>query len=151
METNWVQRTPGLPPHTIITLGQGNFHQPAATWPARTPARIWSVVRPVGGTQQPVASDVKHLIGLPVEFHRHMGAAVQVCMRLPQIADGKRPARLPGIRHVKRHSKPLLRQFVRATEFVPIGVSYQRVHLSRIGQEPSVQILHGVCNQQWLK
>ena len=62
----------------------------------------------MAGAQQPLAAVVKHLIGLPVQLHRHMRAAVQVSLRRALKADGESAAGLARIDHVKRHGQAAL-------------------------------------------
>ncbi|OLP05840.1 hypothetical protein BLL52_2068 [Rhodoferax antarcticus ANT.BR] len=40
----------------------------------------------VGGAHQPVAGEVKKLVGLEVHFHRHVRAAVQIGVNLASAA-----------------------------------------------------------------
>lgn len=92
----------------------------------------------MGGAQQPLTGGVKHLIGLPVEFHRHMGAAVQVGVRLAVKSHSKSPAALPGVLHIERHGLPAAYQIGAAAQDLP-GVAACHA-ISTIADQPVVQI-----------
>ena len=64
----------------------------------------------MAGTQQPLTGGVKHLVGLPVQFHRHMGAAVQVGIHCAVEAYRERPTSLTRVNHIKRHGFAGLQQ-----------------------------------------
>ncbi len=63
-------------------------------------------------TQQPSACDVKHLIGLPVEFHGHMSTTVEVRVHTPAKTNSEPSAPLTGVHHIERDSQPLLDQII---------------------------------------
>jgi hypothetical protein len=87
-----------------ISLREVNFDQATSAWPAGTRAGVGGVLGTVGSTQQPAATGIKKLVRLKVHLHRHMGAAVEVCMWLTLKANGKRAAGLASKHHIKRHS-----------------------------------------------
>jgi hypothetical protein len=66
----------GVPKDHAPHLGKLDTDQSAPARPARTVSSVWPVSRTMTGTQKPSACIVKKPIGLPIEFHGHMGAAI---------------------------------------------------------------------------
>src|SRR6218665_2561114 len=60
------------------------------------------VCRAMGGAQQPWAGAVEETPGLVVQFHGHMGAAVQIGMGLAPVTDGKGAAGPACVAHLER-------------------------------------------------
>ncbi len=105
-----------MPVNHAIFFRQRYFDQPAVTRPASTLASVWLVGRTVAGAQQPLATVVENTIRLPVQLHRHMGAAIEVGVRLALEADGKGTAGMACIHHVERHGLPRIHQIVAIAE-----------------------------------
>ena len=95
-----------MPIDNPVIFRQGDFHQAALAWPAHALSGIGPVSGAMTGAQQPLAAVVENLVGLPIELHRNMGAAVQVGMGHSLITDGKGPAGLTGVIDVKRQRLP---------------------------------------------
>lgn len=93
-----------MPVHDVIKLGEVNLDQAAPTRATPTGAGLGLIDGPMGGTHQPVTRAVKKTIRLVVHLHRHMGASIEVGVRLSLVTNGKGTASLAAIKHVKRDS-----------------------------------------------
>ena len=80
-----------MPVDDTVLFGQFDGDQTTPPGPALALPGIRGVQRTVGGTDDELTTVVKKTIGLKVQFHRHMGAAVHISTRLPFVADGKSP------------------------------------------------------------
>jgi hypothetical protein len=59
-----------------------------------------------------LSSCIEKSVGLKIHFHGYMAAPVQVSMRHPFETDGKGPASLAAINHIKRNSQAPIAQFI---------------------------------------
>src|SRR5256885_8593978 len=95
----------------------------AAAPPPHHPPQRAAVARPadtvpargaVGGamcrTKQIASFGIEKYPFLPVEFHRDMGAAVQICMDRAAVADGERGRRLAEVFNLEAHALPRIGQ-----------------------------------------
>ena len=90
-----------MPVNNALRFSQLYFDQAATARAAHAVARFWVVFGTVGGAQQPAATVVKYAIGLKIQLHRHMAAAVQVGLCLAFKSNRKGTAGLPVINHIK--------------------------------------------------
>lgn len=101
-----------MPINQACAFRQRDLHQATTAWAACALAGIGQVGGAVAGAQQPLAAVVKNPVGLPVERHRHVRAAVQVGMRQTLVTNRKSTAGLAGIAEVKRYGLPALGQIM---------------------------------------
>lgn len=94
-----------MPIHHPILLRQGDLHEATTAWPFNALSRVGTIRRAVTGAKQPLTTVVKNTVGLPVQLHRYMGAAVQISLRLALKTNGKSAAMLAGVDDVKANGE----------------------------------------------
>jgi len=99
-----------MPAYQAVLLKEGNFDQGATAGALHTTSGIGRVQRAMGGANQPLASGIKKTVRLKVHFHRYMAAAIKVGVHFSLEANGKSPATLPLVQHVKRHRQAAVLQ-----------------------------------------
>lgn len=99
-----------MPINNPVIFRNSYFDQPAVARATRTLAGIGQVGRAMAGAQQPLTAVIKDAVGLPVQFHRHVRATVQVSMRGALKANRKSPAGLARIVDIERHGLPAIDQ-----------------------------------------
>ena len=100
-----------MPVNDTFVIDKVDFDQPALARPACTLSGIGQISSAMAGAQQPLTSGIKNAVGLPVQFHRHMGTAVQVAVGCTLEPDGKCAASLTRLNHIKSHGLAAFRQF----------------------------------------
>ena len=105
-----------MPAYQAVLLGEGNFEQGTTAGAIHTTSGIGCVQRAMGGANQPLARGIEKAVYLKVHFHSHVATAVQVSVHFSLEADGKSPATLPLVEHVKGHRQAAFLQVGRITE-----------------------------------
>lgn len=95
--------------------------------------------------EQPLPRVIKKLPRLPIELHRHVGAAVQISMRRALVANRKGRAGLSSEIYVEWHG------FAAVLQISAVAQRNAGLGHSRIVQQPVVQLLHAVCHKQGLQ
>lgn len=90
-----------MPVHDAIQLGGLNLDQATPTGATAAGTGLRLIDGAMRGTHQPVTRAVKKAVGLVIHLHRHMGTTVQIGVRRALIANGKSPAGLTAINHIK--------------------------------------------------
>ncbi len=116
----------GAPVHHAVVLHEFNLEEPAAAGPAPAFAVPGVIHRAVRGTQQPARAVVEEVVGLPVQLHGHVGAAVEVSVRLALVADGEGPAGLARVVHVEGHALAAIDQIAAVAQRVKVVVGCGR-------------------------
>ena len=99
-----------MPVDDAVKLAEFDGDQAAAAWPAHAFAREGAIHRTMSGADDELAAVVKKTIGLEIEFHGDVAAAIEVSPRLALETDGECSACLPRIDHVKGHAQALFLQ-----------------------------------------
>ena len=92
-----------MPVHHAITLREFDAHQRGAARTACARARVRPVRGAMRAANQPLARIVEESVRLPIEFHGHVRAAIQVRVDASPVTDGERAAGLPCVHHVERN------------------------------------------------
>ena len=92
-----------MPVHYAIAFRDIDLHQPTTAWSTGASTGVGLVRGCMGCAQQPMAGDVEDTIGLIVQLHCNVAAAVQIGVGYALVAHSERTARLPPVQHIERH------------------------------------------------
>ena len=93
-----------MPVHYAIEFRHIDLHQTTTAWSPGASTGFGLVRGCVGCAQQPMAGDVEYTIGLVVQFHCDVAAAIQLGVGLTLIPDSKSTACLAPVQHIERHA-----------------------------------------------
>lgn len=128
-----------MPAYQAVLLKEGNFDQGATAGTIDTTSGIGCVQRAMGGANQPLAGGIKKTVRLKVHFHGNVAAAIQISVHFSPEADGKRPATLPLVQHVKGHRQATFLQVSRMTQRdQPARQAFSSIQRCRLWAESAI-------------
>ena len=135
-----------MPVHHTIVLGKVNLDQTASAGPSDTLTGLGLVAGTMGGTHQPPTGAVKKTVRLIIHFHGHMGAAVQIGMTLPLVANCKSAAGQTQVLDIKSHRQPTVSQVSRIANRDQLARGYVHSQASGMHSQPVMQFSHGMSH-----